>query len=523
MGLAIAGLHYTGMAATRFAANSWCSGGAQLSQHWLALLIAVIALGLLAVTALLLLVDAHMAASARRHSHELQQVNQQLRHAATHDALTSLPNRTLMLDRLTQATHLGQRQNNSFAVVAFDLDRFKVINDTLGHAAGDELLKHVSDSIGKVLRRSDTLARMGGDEFIALLPGVGTRSEATRVLGKVQEALRQPVELAGVAVHVASSIGVAFFPQDSTDPITLLKHADVAMYYAKREGRDNLQFYAEGMGTVDLKRLELENDLRQAMAAGQLAVYYQAKVAVDTGHITGTEALVRWHHPKYGLIAPDVFIPIAEDIGLIVGIGDWVLREACLQLKRWHDTGFTHLTMAVNLSAEQFSQPELTARVREALGRANLPARYLELELTESAVMRDTERSVHLLREIADLGVRISVDDFGTGYSSLSYLRRLPLHSLKIDRSFIHEIEGSREDAEIVRAIVSLAHSLDLGVTAEGVENKAQHDFVRGLGCEEFQGYLCSEAMPADQFLTELRKTGDTTASRPHQLATQSL
>ncbi len=242
MGLAIAGLHYTGMAATRFAANSWCSGGAQLSQHWLALLIAVIALGLLAVTALLLLVDAHLAASARRHSQELQQVNQQLRHAATHDALTSLPNRTLMLDRLTQATHLGQRQNNSFAVVAFDLDRFKVINDTLGHAAGDELLKHVSESIGKVLRRSDTLARMGGDEFIALLPGVGTRTEANRVLGKVQEALRQPVELAGVAVHVASSIGVAFFPQDSTDPITLLKHADVAMYFAKREGRNNLQF-----------------------------------------------------------------------------------------------------------------------------------------------------------------------------------------------------------------------------------------------------------------------------------------
>jgi diguanylate cyclase (GGDEF)-like protein len=521
MGLAIAGLHYTGMAATRFAANAWCGGGLQLSQQWLALLIAVLALSLLGVTAVLMLVDSHMAARTRRHSEELQEINQQLRHAATHDALTGLPNRTLLLDRLTQAANLGQRQNTRFAVAVFDLDRFKVVNDTLGHAAGDELLCHVSRRIGAVLRRADTLARAGGDEFVALLPGVGTRTEAGRVLAKVQDALREAINLNGVPVHVAASMGAAFFPHDATDPVTLLKHADVAMYFAKRQGRNNLQFYAEGMGEMDLDRLELENDLRGAIAANQLVVHYQPKVDLRSGRITGTEALARWQHPKRGLVPPAVFIPIAEETGLILPIGHWVLGEACRQLRRWHDAGFTHLTMAVNLSAEQFSQPDLTARIRETLQQAGLPARCLELELTESAVMRDSERSVRTLREIAGLGVRISVDDFGTGYSSLSYLRRLPLHTLKIDRSFIHDIESSREDAEIVRAIVSLAHSLELGVTAEGVENKAQHEFVRGLGCETFQGFLCSEPMPAEQFLAALRETTDTTASRPHRLALQ--
>ncbi|MEJ0100578.1 MAG: bifunctional diguanylate cyclase/phosphodiesterase [Pseudomonadota bacterium] len=523
MGLAIAGLHYTGMAATRFGANSWCGGGLEFSQQWLALLIAVIALGLLGVTALLLLVDSHLAARARRHSMELQEVNQQLRHAATHDSLTALPNRTLMLDRLTQAVHLGQRQNTSFAVVAFDLDRFKVVNDTLGHAAGDELLRHVSQRVGAVLRRSDTLARMGGDEFVALLPGVGTRTEASRVLAKVQESLQKSMDLNGVAVHVASSIGVAFFPQDSTDPVTLLRHADAAMYFAKRQGRNNLQFFGEGMETVDLERLELENDLRGAIAAKQLVVYYQAKVDVGTGRIMGTEALVRWQHPKRGLIPPTAFIPIAEETGLILSIGEWVLNEACRQLRTWHDAGFTHLTMAVNLSAEQFSQPDLPERVREALQRANVPARCLELELTESAVMRDSQRSVRTLGEIAALGVRISVDDFGTGYSSLSYLRRLPLHTLKIDRSFIHDVESSREDAEIVRAIVSLAHSLELDVTAEGVENTGQHEFVRRLGCETFQGYLCSKPVPPEQFLEALKATTETTASRPQRLVMQPM
>lgn len=518
MGFAIAGLHYTGMAATNFAANSWCSGGVRLAQEWLAVLIAVIALGLLAITALLLLIDAHLATRARRHSEELRIVNRQLQHAATHDALTGLPNRTLLLDRLTQAIHMGERQHSCFAVVAFDLDRFKVVNDSLGHSAGDELLRQVSARIARMLRTSDTLARMGGDEFVAMLPGVSTRSEALTILGNVQNAINETMNLSGIEVFVASSIGVAFFPQDARDPVSLLKHADSAMYHAKRQGRDNLQFFTEDMGAVDKERLELENDLRRAVANDELVVHYQPKVDVTNGHTRGAEALLRWHHPSRGLVPPSVFIPIAEETGLILPIGEWVLREACRQLRRWHDRGFAHLNMAVNLSAEQFSQEDLVRRVREAIQHAGIPARCLELELTETAVMRDTERSVQLLDEIAALGVRISVDDFGTGYSSLSYLRRLPLHTLKIDRSFIRDIEHSRDNAEIVRAIVSLAHSLRLEVTAEGVETTAQHEFVRALGCEQYQGYLCSTPVPADVFLQTLQKNTGMTSSRLRRL-----
>ncbi len=518
MGFAITGLHYTGMAATQFAPGSWCSGGVQIAQEWLAVLIAVIAMGLLGITAVLLLVDSHLAARARRHSQELQQVNQQLQYAATHDSLTGLPNRTLLLDRLSQAANQSRRQNSTFAVAAFDLDRFKAVNDTLGHAAGDELLKQIASRISSTLRRSDTLARMGGDEFVAVLPGVSTRTEALSVLSKVQDAIGETMQLCGVDVQVGSSIGVAFFPHDASEPLPLLKEADAAMYYAKRQGRNNMQFFTEGMGAIDRERLELEHDLRRAIANDELLLHYQPKVDVTTGRIKGAEALLRWRHPKRGLIAPTVFIPIAEETGMILPIGEWVLREACLQLKRWHHAGFGHLTMAVNLSAEQFSQENLVQCVGSALRDAGIPPQSLELELTESAVMRDSERSVRLLGEIVALGVRISVDDFGTGYSSLSYLRRLPLHTLKIDRSFIRDVESSRDDAEIVRAIVSLAHSLELEVTAEGVETGGQYDFVKTLGCEQYQGYLCSAPMPASEFLQTMQKATGTTTTRLRRL-----
>jgi diguanylate cyclase (GGDEF)-like protein len=412
----------------------------------------------------------------------------------------------------------GQRQPGPLAVVAFDLDRFKTINDSLGHAAGDELLRQVATRISHALRTSDTLARMGGDEFVAMLPGVGSRAEAQVVLAKVQAAIREVMNISGIEVCVASSIGVAFFPQDAADPVSLLKQADAAMYHTKRLGRDGVQFYVEGMGAVDRERLELENDLRRAISSGELEVYYQPQVDLSNATIKGAEALLRWHSPTRGTVSPTVFIPIAEETGLILQIGEWVLREACRQLRRWHDRGFTHLNMSVNLSAEQFTQDDLVRRVQDAIQDAGIPARCLELELTETAVMRDTERSVQLLGEIVALGVRISVDDFGTGYSSLSYLRRLPLNTLKIDRSFIKDIEHSRENAEIVRAIVSLAHSLRLDVTAEGVENSQQHAFVRSLGCEQYQGYLCSVPLPAHGFLQALQKSTESPTTRLRQL-----
>jgi EAL domain-containing protein (putative c-di-GMP-specific phosphodiesterase class I) len=351
-----------------------------------------------------------------------------------------------------------------------------------------------------------------------MLPGVGTRSEAQNLLEQVQKAISGSMDLCGAEVFVASSVGVAFFPQDACDPLSLLKHADSAMHYAKRHGRDNLQFFTEDMGAVDRERLELENDLRRAIANGELLVYYQPQVDLMNGRIRGAEALLRWNHPVRGLVPPSVFIPIAEETGLIQPIGDWVLREGCRQLRQWHDRGFTHLNMAVNLSAEQFSQGDLVARVKDAVQDAGIPPACLELELTETAVMRNTARSVQLLGEIVALGVRVSVDDFGTGYSSLSYLQRLPLHTLKIDRSFIHDIENSRDNAEIVRAIVSLAHSLRLQVTAEGVETIAQHDFVRLLGCEQYQGFLCSPPVPAEAFLQALQRNVGLTSSRLRRL-----
>jgi diguanylate cyclase len=518
MGCAIAGMHYTGMAATHFAADSICGGGTSLHQKWLAVLVAVIALGVLTTTTLVLMIDGLLAARARRESDDLQRINQQLQHAATHDALTGLPNRMLLLDRLVQATNLGRRHKYSFAVAAFDLDRFKAVNDTLGHAAGDELLRQIGTRITRTLRISDTLARMGGDEFVALLPDVGSQAEVQAVLGKVQDAIREPMSLGGVQVQVGSSIGVALFPADAEEAAVLLEHADAAMFHAKRHGRNNLQFYTEGMGALDRERLELKNDLRQAITNRELALHYQPKLDVASGRIRGAEALLRWRHPRFGMIPPDIFVPIAEENGMIVGIGDWVLREACQQLRTWQLRGFKRLTMAVNLSAIQLSQQGLIDSVRDALRDSGVAPSSLELELTESAIMRDGEHAVRLLGDLATLGVRIVVDDFGTGYSSLSHLRRLPLRTLKIDRGFISRVDSSRDDAWIVRAIVSLARSLDLKVTAEGVETNTQFEFVRSLGCNYYQGYLESGPLAPEDFIRLLQKPKSATSSRLQRL-----
>jgi diguanylate cyclase len=430
----------------------------------------------------------------------LETANKQLRHMATHDALTGLPNRVLMDDRISQSIALAERQEQTFAVMMLDLDRFKLVNDTLGHKVGDELLKEVARRLKRVVRDIDTVARLGGDEFVLIITQSASVDSMRGVANRIIEEMQAPVHIAGVEIRTSSSIGIAFYPGDATSVETLLAHADAAMYYAKQQGRNNFQFFMAHMDTTTQEKVRLEVDLHLALEQQQFSLHYQPKVNTATGVVHGAEALLRWMHPVHGSVPPAKFIPIAEESGLIGAIGAWVVREACRQARAWQLDGLPPMRIAVNLSASQFRQGDIVAIIRDALDSAGLEARFLEVELTESAVMTDPEESIAILEKLSQMGVLVSVDDFGTGYSSMSYLRRFPIDKLKIDRGFINEIMSRSEDASIVRAIVSLAHSLRLKVVAEGVESGEQLEFLKTLGCDQYQGFHFSPALPAPQF-----------------------
>jgi diguanylate cyclase (GGDEF)-like protein len=446
----------------------------------------------------------------------LEAANAQLRYLATHDALTGLPNRALLEDRISQAITLADRSGQSFALMLLDLDRFKAVNDSLGHRAGDELLKEVAQRLRTVIRGVDTVARLGGDEFVVILQSVTGREECLRVAERVLSVLAPTICIQGVELHAASSIGIAFHPADGDSMAALLNHADVAMYCAKQRGRNNVQCFAPGMNAVTQEKVKIEHELESALQLGQLELHYQPKVETATGEVSSAEALVRWRHPDRGLIPPADFIPIAEECGLIGAIGEWVVREACRQGRAWQDAGLRPIRIAVNLSPTQFRHGDLLAMIRHALDDARLEARYLEVELTESAVMSEPEESVTILKQLSQMGVLVSVDDFGTGYSSMSYLRRLPVDNLKIDREFINEIVSRPDDASIVRAIVSLAHSLRLKVVAEGVETVEQLEFLKALGCDQYQGYYFSPAVPAQDFAALLERSAPADGSLTH-------
>jgi len=391
-------------------------------------------------------------------------------------------------------------------VLVLDLDRFKIINDSLGHRAGDELLNQVAQRLQSVVSKPDTVARIGGDEFVLILGSAAERADAQRIAQRAIDALKAPVRIAGVDLHISTSIGIAFYPTDGTFPENLIAHADAAMYCAKQRGRNNLQYFEPGMDIATRERVKLESDLHTAVAQKQFELHYQPKVETATDDFHSVEALIRWQHPERGMIMPDDFIPLAEDCGLINAIGEWVLREACRQCKAWQREGLPPMRVAVNVSASQFRQGNLLAVIHDAVNDAGLDPRCLELELTESAVMTNPEESASILEKLSAMGVLVSVDDFGTGYSSMSYLRRFPIDKLKIDRGFVKDLMTRADDASIVQAIISLAHSLRLKVVAEGVETPEQLHSLKSMGCDQYQGFHFSPPLSATDIGALMRR-----------------
>ncbi|MGO8973771.1 MAG: EAL domain-containing protein [Steroidobacteraceae bacterium] len=439
----------------------------------------------------------------------LETANKQLRHLATHDVLTGLPNRVLMEDRIGQCIALSDRQGQTFAIIVLDLDRFKVVNDSFGHRVGDELLREVALRLKSVVREIDTVARLGGDEFVLIITQGPEREAVQAVARRIIEVMRAPARIAGVEIHTAPSIGIAFYPHDAATMETLLANADAAMYYAKQQGRNNFQCFMPRMNAATQEKVRLEGDMHIALEQNQFQLHYQPKINTATGVMHGAEALLRWTHPVHGAIPPATFIPIAEECGLIGPLGAWVVREACRQARAWQLDGLPSLRVAVNLSASQFRQGDIVTIIRDALDDAGLEARFLEVELTESVVMSDPEESIAILEQLSTMGVLVSIDDFGTGYSSMSYLRRFPIDKIKIDRVFISDAMSRPDDASIVRAIVSLAHNLRLKVVAEGVESTEQLEFLKSLGCDQYQGFHFSPALPASQFAALVRSEND--------------
>lgn len=428
---------------------------------------------------------------------------EKVRRLAYYDTLTNLPNRDLFRDRLERSLSRARRAQRTVAVAFLDLDRFKNINDSLGHAYGDLLLQEVACRLTVAVRETDTVSRFGGDEFVILMADMSSRNGATVAANKLLNAFTAPFVLDGVEVSTTTSIGLAVYPDSGEDADTLLKHADVAMYQAKNLGRNTFQFYSQDMNAQALKRLLLGNDLRHALEKDELFLLYQPQLDVASGRMIGVEALLRWRHATQGVIAPDQFIPVAEETGLIIPIGRWVLQAACRQFKLWLDQGCDLGSLAVNLSPKQFKDAELAAHVTQALGTVELPPYYLELELTESMLMEHAGETRQILQQLRQIGVRLAIDDFGTGYSSLSYLKHFPINKLKIDKSFVAGLPDDRDDAAIAEAIVGLSRSLDLQVLAEGVETEAQRDCLERLQCHHMQGYYFSRPVEAQQ-ITQL-------------------
>lgn len=444
---------------------------------------------------------------ANKLTEQVKTAQVKLDHQAHHDGLTDLPNRMLLKDRLGQAIEAARRQGGQLAVLFMDLDRFKHINDSLGHGVGDHLLRSVAQRLVACIRQSDTVCRQGGDEFVLLLSEIEHAEDAAQLAQKILTKLALPHHIDGHDLHVSVSIGIGIYPTDGKDVDTLLKSADTAMYHAKENGRNNYKFFEPDMNARAVERQAIEASLRLALERQEFLLHYQPKIALHDGAIVGVEALIRWQHPQRGLLQPDQFIAIAEDSGLIRPIGRWVLREACMQAQAWLQAGLPPITMAVNTSALEFRAEDFLANLRTVLQETRLAPHCLEIELTESVLIRDAEAADTVLHGIAQLGVKLAIDDFGTGYSSLSYLKRFPIDTLKIDKSFVRQMTSNADDASIVNAVISMGKSLRQRIIAEGVETPEQHASLLALRCDEGQGYFFGRPVVAGA-IAALLKTG---------------
>ena len=496
MGVAIAGMHYTGMMAAHFPYDTHATHMG-VNTRWLAVLVIVVTLFILGITLLVSMLDARLQARTSLLASSLAEANRELAQLALHDTLTRLPNRILLEDRLDQAIRQADERNARFALMFMDLDGFKAVNDAYGHDTGDRLLIAVTERLKEGLKGVYTLARIGGDEFV-LLVETDEPDDAAALASSLVRAIDKPFTVAQYELLVTLSIGIAFYPQDGRSERELMFNADAAMYHTKHTGRNGYNFFLPSMNTMAQSQLQLMNDLWLALDRKELRLVYQPKFQAPAGPVIGFEALLRWQHPQRGLLGPDLFLPLAEKSGMIIAIGDWVLDEACRQLREWHHQGHSQWSIAVNLSTLQFEQPRLVETVTGCLEKHQLMPEKLILEVTETTAMTNPDESVRMLTRLTDLGVKASIDDFGTGYSSLLYLKRLPASELKIDRAFVNELSADSEDATIVSAIVALAKTLNLKVVAEGVETVEQQQFLTRLGCNTLQGYLLGEPLDPD-------------------------
>jgi diguanylate cyclase len=504
MGFAIVGMHYTGMAAANFPEGSYCGSAITgLRADGLDKLVLVTSLAVMTISLLTSVLDARLEARTAQLAHSLSEANRELTQLALHDTLTGLPNRILLADRIEQAMRKVDSQGGLFALMFMDLDGFKPVNDAFGHHVGDLLLKEVASRMRENFHRHDTLARIGGDEFV-LLVELEEIDDATTVASRQVALVNKPFNVQDHDLQVTVSIGISLYPGNGRTQQELLMNADAAMYHAKSAGKNGYSFFDASMNTNARNQLQLLQDLRVGLREGQFCLHYQPKFAAGSGDPVGAEALVRWNHPEHGLLMPDKFIGLAEKTGLIINIGEWVLNEACRQMRVWYDAGFTHWRIAVNLSALQFCHAGLVKTVATALAAHGLPANCLTLEITETTAMSDADASMTVLQKLSDMGVDLSIDDFGTGYSSLMYLKRLPANELKIDRGFVRELERDSDDAAIVSAIVALGQALNLRIVAEGVETTSQQSFLTQLGCDSLQGYLLGHPLPADRFMADI-------------------